>query len=455
MHGLALLLVTRIFFDARAPHHPLVEADVGGHTRAMLLDTGSVDHVYSLERARAEGLALGAPGTLDDVDLRRHTTAALDVVARVAGLALTAPLIASDWPDSLAPPLPGQRQEDGVLSPQRLARPGRAVVLDFVRGEISDEPWAQALAHVGREPRALADVAAGPTGHFFVAATVGGRAVRLVVDTGAPRSMLYEARGDELPSGAVRVSFDHQRLDVGGVRRSLVFEHREPTVDMSWDGLLGMDVLSECVLAVDATRLVARCKQPRDLGAPAGDLSLYRPRVQIGVGGPWMEQLVEGGYHFDGDGCSADIARDGTVSNFDCWSQRPLGMRSQRDERAWFMDATAELRHELSRAESLRTSFDRLPRLLAWVWRDWPPSEAREIIFRIWDECAEPDDAELGAAGEHARKMIDRFVRKTLPPGSRDQFTDDELRRFNQRRVEGPRFDPYRPQRDESVAIAF
>jgi hypothetical protein len=114
------------------------------------------------------------------------------------------------------------------------------------------------------------------------------------------------------------------------------------------------------------------------------------------------------------------------------------------------MDSTAQLREELWREDGLRSSFDRLPRLLAWVRNEprWSLAERREILFRIWDEAAEPDDRELGDAGAHARKIIERFVRAELPAGSADGFSDEELARFNARRARGPRFDPYHPARD-------
>lgn len=449
----------RIWFDPRAPTpRPTVRADIGGQAQAMLLDTGSAQHVWSLRRATAAGLRLGDASVGLDVDLRSYDQFAVDVRARIPGSTLpSAPLVASKWADVIVDShfsADGSRS-DGVLSPQRLPPTGHAAVLDFRRGQLSDEPWPQALAHLAALPRALADVAAAPSGHFFVTAEIGGREVRLIVDTGAPHSMIYEARGDDLPGDAVRVSDAHRRITVGAVRRSLVVEQREPTGDPGFDGLLGMDVLADCALAVDRARLVARCAEVTDLGAPAGDLSLYSKRVQIGAGGPWLEERVAGGYHYDGDGFSADLARDGSVQ-FHRRRGSALAMRSERDERAWFMDATALLRDSLSQAESLRTSFEGLPRLLAWVWSDrqWSLPERREILFRIWDEAAEPDDAELGGAGAHARKIIERFVRRELPAGSADGFTDEELRRFNARRAHGPRFDPYHPLKDRGVAMA-
>jgi hypothetical protein len=434
---------------------PTVPVAIGHEVYTMLLDTGSHEHVWSLKQARAAHVTLGKSTPGLDVDMRSYEHFPVDVRAQIIGGSWPAvPLTASEWTDVLAEWRPGGPRNDGVLSPQKLAVAGRAVVLDLRAGELDDETWPQAQARLAKLPRLLADVVAVPSGHFIVAARVSGREVRLVVDTGAPESMLYEPRGDDVPEGGVRIASHPHRIEVGAVRRSVVVQMREPTAEPGFfDGLLGMDILRDCALAMDATRMLVRCAEVADMGAPAGDLSLNPKHVQIGAGGPWLEERVAGGYHYDGDGFEADVARDGSVE-FHRLRGRVLAMRTEREEREWFMDATADVRHEMSRSESLRTSFDRLPRLLAWVWGSWSHPEAREILFRIWDEAAESDDPELGSAGEHARKMIERFVRRELPAGSPDHFTDEELQRFNGRRARGPRFDPYHQKNDRGVAMA-
>jgi hypothetical protein len=434
-------------------HRPSVAVTIGGGQYSMLLDTGSHEHVWSLRAARAAHAELVPAGQALDVDMRAHENfAAMLTASIVDGAWPPAPLMASQWADDFADWSPGGPRSDGVLSPQRLAAPGHAIVLDLKSGRLDDAPWPRALERLAARGRLLADVTA-QNGVFYVAARVGGHEVRLVVDTGAPTSLLYQPRGDGLPGGLVRSAVHPRRIEVGAVRASIVVEEREPVAEPGFDGLLGMDVLRDCVLLMDARRLVARCAEVADMGAPIGDASLLPKRVQVGVAGPWLEERVAGGYHYDGEGFSADLARDGSV----VFQRHASGltMRTERQERAWFMDATAILREELSRADSLRTSFERLPRHLASIWhaRRWSPAERREILFRIWDEAAEPDDPELGDAGAHARKMVERFVRAELPEGSPLQFTDEELRRLNRRRARGPRFDPYHPARDRGVAL--
>jgi hypothetical protein len=449
--GSAAAEPVRIWFDPRVPmSRPMVQADVGGRAQAMLLDTGSTAQVWSLKRARAAHAVLGTASPLYDVDLRAHEQFPVAAVVQIPGTTLApALLVASEWVDGGEPERRDGPRIDGILSPQLLPRDGHAIVLDLVRGQLVDEPWRQAIARVDTLPRALADVPLAKHGHFVVDAEVSGRTMRLVVDTGAPDSLVYEPRGDDLPEGAVRVAIDHRRVTVGAVRRSLVVQHREPTGDPGFDGLLGLDVLRDCALAMDKTRLYARCAAVDDIGAPGGDLSLLPKRIGLGFDGPWLEQHADGSFRYVGDGLIATVGRDGHVA-FERLRGNPLAMRSEREEREWFMESTASLRQELWREDGLRSSFDRLPRLLSWVWGEprWSPAERREILFRIWDEAAEPDDRELGDAGAHARKIIERFVRRELPAGSASGFSDEELARFNARRARGPRFDPYHPARD-------
>lgn len=448
--GTAVAEPVRVWFDPRVPMaRPMVQADVGGRVQAFAIDTGSHAQFWSLKRARAAGAALGSPSTMFDVDCRGHDQFPVAAVVRIAGTELPpALLVASDWVDGADWHLRDGPRIDGILSPQHLPLPGHAVVVDLVRGLFVEEPWPQAIARVDALPRALADVPLGDAG-FVVDAVVSGRKMRLVVDTGAPESLVYEPRGDDLPDDAARISHDHRRITVGEVQRSLIVQHREPLGGPGLEGLLGLDVLRDCALAMDATRLYARCAAVDDIGAPGGDLSLLPKRIALGFDGPWLEQHADGSYRYEGDGFTARLARDGHV-DFQRLRGNSLAMRSEREEREWFMERTADLRAHLWRDDGLRSSFERLPRLLVWVWSEprWSLTERRELLFGIWDEAAEPDDRELGDAGAHARKLIERFVRSELPAGSANGFSDEELARFNARRARGPRFDPYHPARD-------
>ena len=94
----------------------------------------------------------------------------------------------------------------------------------------------------------------------------------------------------------------------------------------------------------------------------------------------------------------------------------------------------------------------RLPSHLAGVWA-MPSSAAwrRRVLFDIWDQSAESDDPERAWGGARARRLIDSFVRRNLPPGSDEGFEPDELARLNRARIGHAQFDPYAPPARASV----
>jgi hypothetical protein len=74
-------------------------------------------------------------------------------------------------------------------------------------------------------------------------------------------------------------------------------------------------------------------------------------------------------------------------------------------------------------------------------------AERRRILFLLWDEMAEPEDAERGWAGELARATIDAVIKSRLPAGAAGAYTDAELAGFNRERGKRIPFDPYAPPR--------
>jgi hypothetical protein len=174
-------------------------------------------------------------------------------------------------------------------------------------------------------------------------------------------------------------------------------------------------------------------------------------------------ELKDDGYHYDGPSFSAKIRMDGTVS-FDEHTIRDfkglsggfdltdIAMRGKKQdpyryEKEKFMELTAKLRGELqtrARRDRLENSLAVLPEHLAEVWRDTSRTarERRNAIYYLWRDAAGTDD-EVGQAGRKARATIESFIRARLPEGSDDQFTDDELRRFNGRQS-AIKFEPYK-----------
>lgn len=435
-----------VWFDARIPYaRPLVRGAIAGRPVALVLDTGSSLNVLGLAVARATGLQLApAPPFFDYLMHRREAQAIAEPLvaengARVDGLA------ASDWGDVVDTRAPGGPHADGVLSPQSLFG-GGVVLIDFLAGTLEQTDWATA-----RDRQALllfVGEAQLEGGHYLLAAQVGDRPMRLAVDTGAPRSLVYLERGDDVPDGLSRVSFRGSRLRAGPLQRDLGFELLEPLAEPGFDGLLGMDVLRDCVLALDGERMRLACRaDPAGPGGSAIDVRdrSYRRKWLMAVeDGPALEQLVDGSLRYQGDNLAVTFKLDGSFT-IDRHRTSALSMRSTREELEWLLDRTAVVRYQVARDHLVRRSLERLPRHLAAVWGDRrvSASERRRILFALWDEAAEPDDRELAAAGHDARRAIERFVRRELPPGSPDAFTLEELARFNGQRGGGEQFQPY------------
>ena len=119
-----------------------------------------------------------------------------------------------------------------------------------------------------------------------------------------------------------------------------------------------------------------------------------------------------------------------------------------------FLDSTRAQRQRLASAARRtwsREALLRLPAQLAGIWGDarLTAQARRRLLFELWDECREPSNKIDDAADQDvinsgtARVTIIGFIRKTLPPGSTDAFTDIELRRMNEIRASRQTFTPY------------
>ncbi len=140
------------------------------------------------------------------------------------------------------------------------------------------------------------------------------------------------------------------------------------------------------------------------------------------------------------------------------------GQELYQQEKRRLLEETFELRLRMA----VDFAVDKIDRRLASLYRElleqWGKSdrtdaERRVDLFRRWDECEEGLSVRLpgfdGAAsselddlrrsaGEQARETIERFIRRQLPPGSPQAFTEAELRRLNASRDSKARFSPYR-----------
>jgi hypothetical protein len=179
---------------------------------------------------------------------------------------------------------------------------------------------------------------------------------------------------------------------------------------------------------------------------------------------------------FDSGGFSAVIGEDGSIRFVDgsvgggampllAWlsfDATDLVMRAAGEdpylaEKLHIMDATREERMVVRRRHDrvvMRRALDDLPAYLDAVWHQtaWSPAIRRRILFALWDETAEQGNQLLVAGGAEARATIERFIARTLPPGSRHAFSAGELAELNRIRTQRRAFTPYPEPRVEPPA---
>lgn len=93
-----------------------------------------------------------------------------------------------------------------------------------------------------------------------------------------------------------------------------------------------------------------------------------------------------------------------------------------------------------------------------WAAKHVPLDRRRELLFQLWDDSIDvalaagpkhDDDVSLtldklrARAAAEARSRVIGFIRDALPAASDGAYTDEELRRFNARRVSHEVFAPY------------
>ncbi|WP_438027071.1 retropepsin-like aspartic protease [Sorangium sp. So ce233] len=260
---------------------PLIDAVVAGHPTVLLVDTGASHHVLARWLANELALPLSTAGDVA-VD---HAGRPLPV-SRIedASLAL------SGWgrveaPALLVVPVPDVLQRigiGGVIAPQALAAPGRAVVLDLRDGRMTEAP-SDAAARALRArfgDAAVAELArcGGPNqgSELTAKATVEGIAVTLKIDSGASQSSLFavspagqklsrRATGDR---SAYAASGKHTVPVLSGARLQLAGFDAAADIDFlpgarraacPSDGFAGMDVLRTCVLVLSEDGGLAGC----------------------------------------------------------------------------------------------------------------------------------------------------------------------------------------------------
>jgi hypothetical protein len=174
-----------------------------------------------------------------------------------------------------------------------------------------------------------------------------------------------------------------------------------------------------------------------------------------------LKPVGGGELEFKGKAFSARIGRDGRVSfddknirdfkglsgGFDITDMimRAKGDDPYRAEKAAFMKQTEAVRKKMAQAalkERIEASLAQIPRHLDEIWRNkyHPAAERRRLIYETWKDAALAE-ADNGDAGRDACAIVETYVRRYLPQGSEDAFTDDELERYN--RNQSKKFYPY------------
>jgi len=246
---------------------PIVTVEVGGLPLELLLDTGANAHVLLSPAVQLVG---GTPGqALSGHDAGGRVTAnQLDDVEAAIGRTVLRPLM-----QVYSSPVLLQRHLAGVLSPLVLAPSLR---IDLIGGRLTigaRSPIARPISFRGslercpdprNRPQAMVDV------------EVGGERARLELDTGTSVTTfdrnspvgrrLAASTGKPIQVGALTQKVTADAFDAVDVHAGL--HHRTITAriaDMREEctgsqGVLGMDMLSGCMLDVDGDRFSAYCQ---------------------------------------------------------------------------------------------------------------------------------------------------------------------------------------------------
>lgn len=144
------------------------------------------------------------------------------------------------------------------------------------------------------------------------------------------------------------------------------------------------------------------------------------------------------------------VTAPGIGGSFDVtdWLMRRTKQDPYSYLKARFLDRTRAERMRMAtveKGENLRHALFRLRRNLRAVWTSatWPAARRRQLLFELWDECAETGSAEVLAVATRARATIIAFVRRNLPAGSAHAYTGSELKRLNRSRKSSEMFLPY------------
>lgn len=160
----------------------------------------------------------------------------------------------------------------------------------------------------------------------------------------------------------------------------------------------------------------------------------------------------------------ARVARDGSVHFSDKSNVRTTGLGASFDltdaimrwlgddpykyEKLAFLRRTEDeriARRQENDEDQLREALHKLPELLTKIWQDdrRSPKERRQLLFELWDECADNGSEEVVRVGKQVRATILAFICARVPSGSERAFSPEEIDRLNEIRASHESFYPY------------
>ncbi len=272
--------------NGRAFPLPLLHGTVSGEPVWMLVDTGANSHVIASWVARKVGMPLRALGAVGS-DHTGHSMSAYavdhpNVAIDGWGALADGPMLVADVPEAIA-----RIGIGAFVSPQWLAGDAEGIVLDLDAHAMRSALWDDAAREIGER----GGLSLAPDGarlcesrgsliqglSFVLPATVDGRRVDLLLDTGAQRTdLLTSSAAGELLVGRSAPSREQMYAASGLVRARLVRAAQVKvgrwtiTTDIDLvpgvadpscprDGVVSMDALASCVLLVNRKQMIGSC----------------------------------------------------------------------------------------------------------------------------------------------------------------------------------------------------
>lgn len=291
------------------------------------------------------------------------------------------------------------------------------------------------------------------------------RAAKLAVRT-SERSEPATRRGERQPTGPASQSPDRagDAVRSPGAKspgESLRMRGSSPRVDLDPRAGSGLQA------AIDGAASSAPAGTTRNdlLGgssAPAAERSPWRDSgngTMRATGEPFKASIAADGtirfqdrpnVQFDGIGTMPGTFIPALSGRFDVTDavMASLGEVLYPYRKLKLMDQSREMRAGMAvraKGQALEVSLAGYPRRLHTLWRDsqYTLAQRKQLLFALWDECAESGDDNVMATARSIRASTLAFIRKVLPAGAPGAYTETELAELNARRQSAAAFEPY------------